>query len=315
MLVFGPVPSRRLGRSLGINNIPPKACSYSCVYCQVGPTRAPEIAPRKFYTPDLICQAVENRLAQIRETGGHVDYLTFVPDGEPTLDALLGESIARLRPLGIPVAVISNASLLWREAVRDALMQADWVSLKVDAIAEPLWRRINRPHPSLDHLAILEGMAVFAGGFSGTLATESMIVRGLNDSDQAAKDLAGFLGKLAPAVAYLSVPTRPPAEKHVHAPGEAVLNRIYQIVSREVNNLELLTGYEGNAFASTGDVVEDLLSITSVHPLREAAVRELLHKTGSHWRVVEQLIAEKQLTQTVYEGTKFYLRRIPDRRG
>jgi len=315
LLVFGPVPSRRLGRSLGINNIPPKACSYSCVYCQVGPTRVTEIVRREFYKPDLIFQEVETRLAQVREAGSHVDYLTFVPDGEPTLDSLLGESIERLRPLGIPVAVISNASLLWRKSVREALMQADWVSLKVDAIAEPLWRRINRPHASLDHAAILDGMAVFAADFSGKLATESMIVRGLNDSDQAAQDLTGFLGKLCPAVAYLSVPTRPPAEKHIHPPGETTLNRIYQMVSRKVNNLELLTGYEGNAFASTGNVTEDLLSITSVHPMREEAVRELLDKTGSHWHVVEQLIADEQLKETAYEGKKFYMRCISGKPG
>jgi wyosine [tRNA(Phe)-imidazoG37] synthetase (radical SAM superfamily) len=158
-------------------------------------------------------------------------------------------------------------------------------------------------------------MSVFTDGFTGTLATESMIVRGLNDDDQAANDLAGFLGKLGPDMAYLSVPTRPPAENSVRAPLEATLNRIYQIISGQVNNLQLLTGYEGNAFASTGDVVEDLLSITSVHPMREAAVRELLDKTGSHWRVVEKLIADEQLKQTEYEGIKFYVRRISDKRG
>ena len=313
MQTFGPVPSRRLGRSLGINNIPPKACSYSCVYCQVGPTRATEIVPRKFYTPDQIYQAVEKHLVQTREKGDRVDYLTFVPDGEPTLDSRLSETIERLRPLGIPVAIISNASLIWREEVRKSLMKADWVSLKVDAIDETLWRRINRPHPSLEHQAILDGMSAFADDFRGTLATESMIVKDLNDNDQTANDLAGFLGKLRPDIAYLSAPTRPPAEKGVHAPDEATLNRVYQIISRKVKNLELLTGYEGNAFASTGDVAEDLLSITSVHPMREEAVHKLLDKAGTHWRVVEQLIADEQLKMTEYEGLKFYVRRIPDK--
>jgi wyosine [tRNA(Phe)-imidazoG37] synthetase (radical SAM superfamily) len=312
MLTFGPVPSRRLGRSLGINNIPPKACSYSCVYCQVGPTRTTEIVPRKFYTPDQIFQEVKKRLIQTREKGNRVDYLTFVPDGEPTLDSALSETIERLCPLGIPVAIISNASLIWREEVRETLMKADWVSLKVDAIDDPLWRRINRPHPSLDHQAILEGMSVFADSYTGTLATESMIVKGLNDNDQTANDLAGFLGKLCPDMAYLSVPTRPPTEKNVHAPDEASLNRVYQVISRKVKNLELLTGYEGNAFASTGDVAEDLLSITSVHPMREEAVRKFLDKAGTHWHVVEQLIADEQLKMTEYEGRKFYVRRIPD---
>ena len=118
MLVFGPVPSRRLGRSLGINNIPPKACSYSCIYCQVGPTRAAEIIPRVFYAPQRIRREVEARLAQVRERGEAVDYLTFVPDGEPTLDVNLGETIGLLRPLDVPIAVISNASV--HEVVRSA---------------------------------------------------------------------------------------------------------------------------------------------------------------------------------------------------
>lgn len=102
LLTFGPVPSRRLGRSLGINNIPPKFCSYSCVYCQVGPTLKTEIVPRAFYTPERIQSEVRQHLAQVRERGEHIDYLTFVPDGEPSLDARLGETIEALHPPGPP---------------------------------------------------------------------------------------------------------------------------------------------------------------------------------------------------------------------
>jgi len=310
MLTFGPVPSRRLGRSLGINNIPPKACSYSCVYCQVGPTKTTETVPRTFYTPEQIFLEVEKHLSQVQKKGEQVDYLTFVPDGEPSLDIQLSETIERLRPLDIPIAVISNASLIWREEIREILAKADWVSLKVDAIDETLWRQINRPHPSLDHQSILDGMLTFAKDFCGTLATESMFVRALNDHDKAVNALADFLAKLAADRAYLSIPTRPPAEKSVHAPDEATLNRIIQIISQKVNHLELITGYEGNAFASTGNAAEDLLSITSVHPMREEAVRELLAKSGADWEQVTQLINKGQLIQTEYEGRKFYVRRI-----
>jgi len=310
MLTFGPVPSRRLGRSLGINNIPPKACSYSCVYCQVGPTQNTEIIPRMFYTPEQIFQQVEKHLSQVQKKGEQVDYLTFVPDGEPSLDIELSKTIERLRPLGIPIAIISNASLIWREEVRETLAQADWVSLKVDAIDEALWQQVNRPHPSLDHQSILEGMLTFSKDFSGTLATESMFVRALNDHDTAVNALADFLAKLAPDVAYLSIPTRPPSEKSVHAPDEATLNRIFQIISQQVNHLELITGYEGNAFAATGNVAEDLLSITSVHPMREEAVSELLAKSGADWQQITLLINTGQLIQTEYEGRKFYVRRI-----
>jgi len=312
MLIFGPVPSRRLGRSLGINNIPPKACSYSCVYCQVGPTAITQITPQTFYTSEQIYQEVKQHLDQINKAGEPVDYLTFVPDGEPTLDSRLSESIERLRPLGIPIAIISNASLIWREAVRDTLAMADWVSLKVDAVDEMLWRRINRPQASLDLPAILDGVLTFAGGFNGTLATESMLVKGLNDTDQSAKDLAGFLAKLDPDIAYLSIPTRPPSEKRVHAPDEVTLNRIFQIIYQQVDRLELITDYEGNAFASTGDAAEDLQSITAVHPMREEAVRELLAKTNTDWHLVEKLIEEGHLLKTEYEGRNFYVRRLQD---
>ena len=115
MLIFGPVPSRCLGRSLGINNIPPKACSYSCIYCQVGPTRPTKIVPSEFYPPDQITKELQQHLEQVTKENERVDYLTFVPDGEPTLASRLSETIENLRPLGIPIAIISNASLIWRE--------------------------------------------------------------------------------------------------------------------------------------------------------------------------------------------------------
>jgi wyosine [tRNA(Phe)-imidazoG37] synthetase (radical SAM superfamily) len=310
MLTFGPVPSRRLGRSLGINNIPPKACSYSCIYCQVGPTKTTEIVPRTFYTPEQILLEVEKHLSQLQKNGEQVDYLTFVPDGEPSLDINLSETIELLQPLNIPIAVISNASLIWREEVRETLAKADWVSFKVDAIDETLWRQVNRPHPFLVLQSILEGMLTFAKNFSGTLATESMLIRAVNDHDKAVNALADFLKKLEPDRAYLSIPTRPPTEKSVHAPDEANLNRIFQILSQQVNHLELLTGYEGNAFAFTGNVSEDLLSITSVHPMREEAVGALLAKSGADWELITQLINQGHLIQTDYEGKKFYVRRI-----
>lgn len=311
-LVFGPIPSRRLGRSLGINNIPPKSCSYSCVYCQVGPTAAPEIEPRSFYTPDQIVGTVADRLAQLRDTGQQVDHLTFVPHGEPTLDIHVGEIIDRLRELGVPIAVITNASLLHRRDVRERLAHADWVSVKIDAINDTLWRKINRPNPALDHRTVLNGIETFSGTFAGTLVTETMLVRDLNDGESAARELAPFLAKIAPAKAYLSVPIRPPAERGVQCPNEDSLNRFYQVLNQTVRDLEVLAGYEGDAFVATGDVVEDLLAIASVHPMRKSAVEALLHSAGATWPVVENLIDDGRLVRTSYAGHDFFIRRIAE---
>ena len=137
-----------------------------------------------------------------------------------------------------------------------------------------------------------------------------MLIKGLNDHDKVVNALADFLGILEPDKSYLSIPIRPPAEKSVHAPDEATLNRIFQVISQQVNHVELITGYEGNAFASTGNIAEDLLAITSVHPMREEAVRVLLAKTGEDWEQVTQLINKGQLIQTEYDGQIFYVRHI-----
>ena len=130
-IVFGPVPSCRLGRSLGINNILPKICSYSCVYCQLSRTLDMRVKRQAFYDPDELVRTVRRRVEELRAAGEGLDYLTFVPDEEPTLDAHLGEEIAALKAPGIPIAVISNASLIAREDVQEDLSRADWVSLKM----------------------------------------------------------------------------------------------------------------------------------------------------------------------------------------
>lgn len=129
-LVFGPVPSRRLGQSLGIANIPSKVCSYSCAYCQVGPTTRFAATRERFFDPAEIVKAVGTRLEELSPLGKRFDYLTFVPAGEPTLDAALGETIGLLSRFGVPIAVITNGSMLWREDVRAEVAGADVVSIK-----------------------------------------------------------------------------------------------------------------------------------------------------------------------------------------
>jgi wyosine [tRNA(Phe)-imidazoG37] synthetase (radical SAM superfamily) len=143
MIAFGPVPSRRLGRSLGINNIPPKACTYSCVYCQLGRTDKMWARRRVFFALSEVVEAVAAKVREVQARGEGIDYLTFVPDGEPTLDVHLGPEIRGLRPQGHKIAVISNASLIHQADVRSELARAGWVSLKIDATDERIWRRID----------------------------------------------------------------------------------------------------------------------------------------------------------------------------
>lgn len=309
MIAFGPVPSRRLGRSLGINNIPAKICSYSCAYCQVGKTLQMEVQRRSFYPPQEIYQEVKEKVDSSQILGHAIDYLTIVPDGEPTLDINLGLEIDMLRSLGIRIAVISNASLIWDESVREELAKADWVSLKVDALDERIWRRMDRPHRALDHEAILRGILEFAKDFKGTLVTESMLLEGINDDENSLQAIAEFLKKIDPAVAYISVPTRPPAEKWAEMPSEKSICQAYQIFCSRVKHVELLVGYEGDSFDLVGNVESDILSIAAVHPMRETAVKKFLQQSQESWELVQRLIDQGKLIKTEYMGNNFYLRR------
>jgi len=311
--VFGPVPSRRLGRSMGINNIPAKVCPYSCVYCQLGRTLRTEVKRTPFYEPREIFQQVKEKIEKSREIGLEIDYLTFVPDGEPTLDANLGREIDLLRPLGIKIAVITNGSLIVHEDMRKELAQADWVSLKVDCIREKVWRKINRPQPTLQLPAILTGMLEFSLAFKGELVTETMLVHNINDKSDQLREVAVFLERLQPAKAYVSVPTRPPAEKWAEPPEEERVNEAYQVFTEHLKRVEYLIDYEGTDFTLTGDPEEDILSITAVHPMRQEALKELLLKAGMDWSMVDRLLQRGELLELVYRGRNFYMRKLPGR--
>jgi len=173
MISFGPVSSRRLGKSLGINNIiSPKTCSYCCVYCQVGKTMKKDIKRETFFKPEVIFEKVRQHLGQLSKEN-RPDYLTFVSNGEPSLDLNLGKSILLLKKLGFPVAVITNASLLFDESVREDLFTADWVSLKMDAADNDTWQKINRPDIKLGFGKHIENINLFSSLYKGLLCTET----------------------------------------------------------------------------------------------------------------------------------------------
>jgi wyosine [tRNA(Phe)-imidazoG37] synthetase (radical SAM superfamily) len=311
-LAFGPVPSRRLGRSLGINNIPPKTCSYSCVYCQVGKTNNFTVDRQAFHKPENLLRAVKRKIHEVTVKNERIDYLTFVPDGEPTLDLNISTEILSLMQTEIPTAVITNASLLWQDDVKQDLQKADFVSLKMDAVTEDLWRKVNRPHKALRLSMILDSIREFTEEFRGTLVSETMLIGNIDYRNEFEK-IADVLTELKNLnKAYIAIPTRPPAEKWVKRAKEDVMNTAFQAFSKKLGarRVEYLMGYEGNAFAFTGNVEEDLLSITAVHPMREEAVTKLLKKADANWQVVEKLLVQNKLKELKYEGNTYYLRKL-----
>jgi wyosine [tRNA(Phe)-imidazoG37] synthetase (radical SAM superfamily) len=269
-----------------------------------------QVERQAFYDLEEVAQATKEKIKKVRGKAEPIDYLAFVPDGEPTLDINLGMIIDLLKSLNIKIAVITNASLLWREDVRQDLQKADWVSLKVDTVSQEMWRTINRPHKSLDLSVTLDGMINFATTFKGELTTETMLLHTMNDTEVEFERTANFLAKLKPTKAYVAIPIRPPAKRHITAASEHALTRAYQIFTTRLRDVEYLIGYEGNAFAFTGNVEDDLLSITSVHPMREEAVVEFLKKADTKWEVVERLISDDVLLEVEYQNTKYYIRKL-----
>ena len=309
-IIFGPIPSRRLGRSLGINNIPPKICSYSCVYCQIGVTDSMSIKRKNYYLLDEVFKEVSEKVKQLQSAGEKIDYLTFVPDGEPTLDINLGKEIDLLKPLGVKIAVITNSSLLWDENVRNDLMNADWVSVKIDTVDEKLWHKIDRPNGKLDLQKIITGIKTFACAFKGTLVTETMLVKGINDDTESIQKTAEIISQIKPEKSFILVPTRPPAEKFVEPPSEEILNIAYQIFCTLLSDVELLISNEGTNFSYSSNAEKELLSILAVHPMRKDAIETFINKANSKWDLIEKLINKSVLKEVKYSGSTFFVKNI-----
>lgn len=212
--VFGPVPSRRLGRSLGIDLIPLKTCTFNCIYCQLGRT-VHQTIERKAYVPGKqVIKQLEEKLTILSPPP---DYITFSGSGEPTLNSEMGwvmEEINRMTK--IPIAVLTNSSLLHLEAVRQSLMTADLVIPSLDAASPQLLKSINRPHHSLGFRQILNGLKEFRREFGGQLWLEVMLCAGMNDDLTEIHRLGETIDAIGPNRVHLNTVIRPPAEGFAH---------------------------------------------------------------------------------------------------
>ena len=312
MISFGPIPSRRLGKSLGINNISAKkVCSFSCRYCQLGVTQKFSVARKSFYAPDVIYSEVKNHLAKLKESD-KPDYLTFVANGEPTLDINLGKSIEKLKQLNIPIAVITNASLLRNPNVRNDLNLADWVSVKVDANQGSTWDAINWPSRLLDFEDHINGLLEFSEGFTGKLVTETMLVKGVNDGIADLIQTSELVKQINPSVAYISIPTRPPAIASVLPADVVSINEAYQFFTEKEINTELILGFEGTETGYTGNAMEDIVNICTVHPIREDTMMELMQKDCADPTILDILLKGNYIRQVEYKSNTYYIRQFHD---
>jgi wyosine [tRNA(Phe)-imidazoG37] synthetase (radical SAM superfamily) len=205
---YGPVPSRRLGLSLGVDLVPYKVCCYDCLYCQVGRTSDLTVSRRDFIDPDEVAREVEEAL----RTGGRAECVTLSGSGEPTLHQGLREVAGALRRVTpLPLVLLTNGGLLWQPEVAEAARAFDVVAPTLTAADPETFSRLNRPHAQIDHARMWSGLSDFCRGFGGTLRLEVMLVRGVNDSPEALRQLAAKARDLGPVLVDLNTVVRPPA--------------------------------------------------------------------------------------------------------
>lgn len=302
--VFGPVRSRRLGRSLGIDPVPLKTCNWNCVYCQLGRTIPLTDVRREYCPAPEIFAELQNGLAS-RSTD--IDWVTFVGSGEPTLHSQLGLLIQQVKALtSIPVAVITNGSLLYRPEVREELSVADAVLPTLDAGSDSLYRAMNRPHPAFRFEQLVAGLTEFRQAYGGKLWIEVMLVRGLNDNEAALEELAAVLGRIEPDEVHLSLPLRPPAEAWVEPAGPDAVARAAAILGAVAHILPPLAEVISR---SSSDVrLDAVLEVISRHPMEEKELVRMLEslKPGKAREVLEALETSGRAQAVTRFGRRFW---------
>ncbi len=303
--VFGPVPTRRLGQSLGIDPVPLKTCNWNCVYCQLGRSRPVTNVRKAYFDPaDILSQV---RIALETHPAGQIDWLTFVGSGETCLHADLGEMIRGVKAMtDLPVAVITNGALLYLPEVRAALLPADAVLPSLDAGNAKHYRRINRAHPEFSFERLVDGLVQFRQEYRGRLWVEVMLVKGLNDTEEALKEMAAVLAKINPDEVHVLTPTRPPVETWVEPPDEEGLLRARAILGNVAEIVHPATG----AFdlSDVTDLLEAIVSIITRHPMRESELNEALRAwPAKEIRKTLAQLAQSGRAQTVErQGVRFW---------
>jgi wyosine [tRNA(Phe)-imidazoG37] synthetase (radical SAM superfamily) len=294
-----------LGQSLGIDTIPLKTCNWNCVYCQLGRSVPLVNRRRNYFLPEAILAEVQVALSA--HHASPIDWITFVGSGEPTLQASLGLLIRQVKTLtDRPVAVITNGSLLYLPEVRQELSAADAVLPTLDAGTPQLYRKINRPHPDLIFERLVEGLIALRQMYHGKLWLEVMLVRGLNDGEQALRDIAAILQKISPDEIHINLPTRPPAEPWVQPPDAEGLLRAIALLGKTAHVVQPI---EGTFDLGSGQhLTEAIIGIITRHPLREEELRQAVAKwlPGQVEEALAELAASGQAQVIERYGTRFW---------
>ena len=302
--VYGPVPSRRLGRSLGVDLVPFKTCTYDCIYCQLGQTTNKTIERKEYVKVEDIASELERKLT----TGPAPDYISLAGSGEPTLNSGIGDLIGRIRELTrIPIAVLTNGSLFWKPEVQDALLNADLVIPSLDAGDNRLFQYVNRPHGEIIFEQMVDGLAEFTRRFSGKVWLEVFLLEGVTGIEAEVKKIAALTKRINPARVQLNTVSRPPAEEYAVAVPK---NRMKKLVRCFSGKVEVVGDYSQPPVPTTQEsktARENIAALLSRRPctLSDIALSLNIHPTEAT-KHLDMLIKDSKISRVLLDGKYFF---------
>lgn len=294
--VFGPVPSRRMGRSLGISPIPKKTCNYSCVYCQLGRTNKMTNKREEYFLLEDILSEFDSHHDE-----DSYDVITIVGEGEPTLYSRLGELIVEIKKRSKkPVAVITNGALLYDKNVRSELMNADIVLPSLDSYNEEMFKRIDRPYGRIKFNEVWEGLVDFTNEYKGQIYMEIMLMNGVNDDEESLLEFKNLLEQIKYDRLYINTPVRPPAEEYIEESSKESIQKA----------VEILKGVSIDMLSSVGfssDIEDDYQAVISIigrHPMNQFEIRSFLESRENKDidKLMQQLSKDDKVQKMDYKG-------------
>jgi len=303
--VFGPVPSRRLGFSLGVDLVPFKTCTLDCIYCQLGKTTCKTVERKEYVSSRKVIAELEKVLTSPKR----IDYITLSGSGEPTLNSNAGEIIREIKRMtSILVAVLTNGTLLTDGILREELTSADLVIPSLDAATPETFERINRPHPSLKIDRVIEGLVNFRKIYKGKIWLEIMLVEGVNESDSELAALRRAVKPMKPDKIQLNTPIRPPAEDWAKVVKQERFSEIREFFG---DNCEIIADFKRRRRqkAYLRDVEGEIFTLISRRPVTGEDISSSL---GLHIneviKYVENLEKEKKISSKIYQGERYFNR-------
>jgi len=305
--IFGPVPSRRLGRSLGVDLVPYKTCSFDCIYCDLGRTTHKTAFRQPFVSPEEIQKELELTLLVLDKKP---DFITLSGSGEPTLNSNIGQILQGVKEISsIPVAVLTNSSLLTLEEVQKDLLKSDVVLPSLDAITPSLFQYINRPHSSLKIEEILSGLSQFRKQYRGQIWLEILFCRGANDGKDEIEKLKEAIKRIEPDRIQLNTPVRPPAEDFAFPLNLTQLEEIREALGDKAEIVSEFAAPMGEEFISIQDT--EILNLIKRRPCTaEDISRALGLHLGEVVKYLEKLVKEGAVHYRMHEHHCYYERAL-----